>query len=248
MTTEELNAIIAKAEGGDITAMNRLTQIYCEVPDFIDHEQAAKWFLELIKRDCDSNSGVYENTGYNKELYAKIKTVILNSTTEEEMMSAMSGDNGGSLLGGAISFTTSSAKSYINQAEKAILRNISHKEEQSRIAAEEEEKCRRKEEEARKKAEAEAELARRKAEEEKFENWAKRRGIVDYPKYIRAKGGGRMGGLTYSGYKNVREIYMRNRSYRGVLLLDKQYYLYCERLLLTLQTTNKEETKSQRKK
>lgn len=136
MTTEELNVIIAKAEAGDVAAMNRLTHIYGEVDGFINHEQSAKWFLELIKRDCDSNSGVYENTGYNKELYAKIKSIILNSTTEEEMMSAMSGDNGGSLLGGAISFTTSIAKSYINQAEATIQRNIENKEEQRRRAAE----------------------------------------------------------------------------------------------------------------
>lgn len=231
MITEELNAIIAKAEGGDVAAMNRLTHIYGEVDGFINHEQSAKWFLELIKRDCDPNSGVYESTGYNKELYAKIKSIILNSTTEEEMMSAMSGDNGGSLLGGAISFTTSSAKSYINQAEAVIQRNIAHKEEQNRIAAEEEEKCRRKEEDARKKAEAEAELARRKAEEEKFENWAKRRGIVDYKKYINANGDSKSGSLTYSEYKNVRKLYMRSRSYRGVLYLDKSYALYYERLM-----------------
>ena len=137
MTTEELNALIAQAEGGDVAAMNQLTHIYGEEDGFINHEQASKWFLELIKRDCDPNSGVYENTGNNKGLYEKIKNTILNSKTEEEMMSSLSrGSSGGSLLGGAMSFTSSKAKSYINQAEDAIQRNITYKEEQRRIAEE----------------------------------------------------------------------------------------------------------------
>ena len=112
----------AAEEYGNIFSMKNLTHIYGEEDGFINYEQAAKWFLELIKRDCDPNSGVYENTGYNKDLYEKVKNAVLNSATEEEMMSSMSGGNGGSLLGGAMSFTTSNAKSYINQAEEIIKR------------------------------------------------------------------------------------------------------------------------------
>ena len=139
MTIEESNALIAQAEGGDVSAMNQLTHIYGEEEGFINHEQAAKWFLELIKRDCNPNSGVYENTGYNKGLYEKIKIAVLNSATEGDMLSSLSGcPAGGSLLGGAMYFTTSNAKSYINQAEDAIQHNIEYNEEQRRIAAEEE--------------------------------------------------------------------------------------------------------------
>ena len=76
----------AAEECNNIWSMNRLTEIYGGIEGHINHEQAAKWFLELIKRDCDPNSGVYENTGYNKDLYMKIKNAILNSATEEEMM------------------------------------------------------------------------------------------------------------------------------------------------------------------
>ena len=116
MTTEELNALIAQAESGDVSAMNQLTHIYGVEEGFINHEQAAKWFLELIKRDCNLNSGVYENTGYNKGLYEKIKNAILNSKTEEEIMASLTGgSSGGSLFGGAFSITTSDAKNYINQ-------------------------------------------------------------------------------------------------------------------------------------
>ena len=158
MTTEELNALIAQAEGGDVSAMNQLTHIYGEEEGFINHEQAAKWFLELIKRDCEAErqqtggmmvpdgkggmmvphisvstggmmapppppgmSRVYENTGYNKDLYEKIKNAILNSKTEEEMMASLTGgSSGGSLLGGSISVVSSNAKSYINQAEEVL--------------------------------------------------------------------------------------------------------------------------------
>ena len=165
MTTEELNALIAQAESGDVSAMNQLTHIYGVEEGFINHEQAAKWFLELIKRDCNLNSGVYENTGYNKGLYKKIKNAVLNSATEGDMLSSLSRcPAGGSLLGGAMYFTTSNAKSYINQAEDAILRNIEYKEEQRRIAAEEKARKRAEEERARREAE---ERARREREEKK---------------------------------------------------------------------------------
>ena len=165
MTTEELNALIAQAESGDVSAMNQLTHIYGVEEGFINHEQAAKWFLELIKRDCNLNSGVYENTGYNKGLYKKIKNAVLNSATEGDMLSSLSRcPAGGSLLGGAMYFTTSNAKSYINQAEDAILRNIEYKEEQRRIAAEE--KARKRAEEERLRREAE-ERAKREREERK---------------------------------------------------------------------------------
>ena len=97
-------------------------------------------------------SRVYENTGYNKDLYEKIKNAILNSKTEEEMMSSLyRGSSGGSLLGGAMSFTTSNAKTYIDQADKAIQHNIAYKEEQRRKAEEEE---------ARRKAEEQAKLSK----------------------------------------------------------------------------------------
>ena len=82
MTTDELNALIAQAEGGDITAMKRLTQIYCEVPGFIDYEKAAKWFYALIQKDSDLNSKTYEKTGYNKLLYGKLKDIVLNAISE----------------------------------------------------------------------------------------------------------------------------------------------------------------------
>ena len=85
MTTEELNALIAKAEAGDVTAMNELTHIYSEEDGYINSEQAAKWFLALIQKDCDPNSGVYEKTGYDKELYDKIKDNVLNSITEDDL-------------------------------------------------------------------------------------------------------------------------------------------------------------------
>ena len=178
MTTEELNALIAQAERGDISAMNQLTHIYGEIGGYIDREQAAKWFLTLIQKDCDPNSGVYEKTGYNKDLYEKIKNAILNSASENDMSSLFGSSSGGSLLSGSISFTSSNAKSYINQAEEAIKQNIIYKKgEARRIAAEEarrraeEEARRRAEEEARRRAEEEArriakEEARRRAEEE----------------------------------------------------------------------------------
>ena len=108
---------------GNIYSMKELTQIYGELDGYINYEQAAKWFLELIKRDCDSNSGVYDNTGYNKDLYAKIKNAVLNSNTGEEMIemiSSMSEGNGGSLFGRAMSFTTTNAKSYINKTEEIL--------------------------------------------------------------------------------------------------------------------------------
>ena len=271
----------AAEELGSVNAMNTLTHIYGEEEGFINHEQAAKWFLELIKRDCDPNSGVYENTGYNKDLYEKIKDNVQYSMTEEDasnlekakallrektlilfrqsfinsiqiirdnllnelkdipftpgedfdstkkaqkeylynvvekwkylvkqgvsnvnkeihiqsaiikgfsyigtyiqanlptplreipftpgvddMQSAVqvvqdyiqriitkTNDivkENSSMLGYALSFTTSNAKSYINQAEEAIQRNIEYKEEQRRIAAEAEERARREREE-----------------------------------------------------------------------------------------------------
>ena len=139
---------------GNIYSMKELTNIYGTFDGYINQEQAAKWFLELIKRDCDPNSGVYENTGYNKELYAKIKNAVLNSKTEEEMMSSMSGGMGGSLLGGMMSFTTSNAKSYINQAEETIQRNENAKAaEAARKQAEAEEARRQAEEQARREKE-----------------------------------------------------------------------------------------------
>ena len=144
----------AAEEGNNIWSMNRLTEIYGELDGHVNYEQAAKWFLELIKRDCDPNSGVYENSGYNKDLYAKIKNAVLNSKTEEEMMSSMSGGMGGSLLGGMMSFTTSNAKSYINQAEETIQRNENAKAaEAARKQAEAEEARRQAEEQARREKE-----------------------------------------------------------------------------------------------
>ena len=194
MTTEELNALIVQAESGDVSAMNQLTHIYGEEDGFINYEQAARWFFELIKRDCEAErpqtggmmapppppgmSRVYENTGYNKGLYEKIKNAILNSKTEEEIMASLTGDSsGGSLLGGACSITTSDAKNYINLSEEAIQRNIEYKERQRREAEEkarkeaEEEERRRKEEERRREEEEKArkeadEAARKKAEAE----------------------------------------------------------------------------------
>lgn len=173
------------AEQNDIWSMNRLTEIYGEEEGFINHEQAAKWFLELIKRDCETErpqtggmmapppppgmSRVYENTGYNKDLYEKVKNAVLNSATEEEMMSSMSGGSGGSLLGGAMSFTTYNAKSYINQAEEAIQRNIEYKEEQRRKAAEEEARKRAEEERARREAEERARHEREERERQERE-------------------------------------------------------------------------------
>lgn len=156
---------LAKAadEFRNVWSMNRLTDIYGTFDGFINHEQAAKWFLTLIQKDCDPNSGVYENTGYNKGLYEKIKNAVLNSATEGDMLSSLSGcPAGSSLLGGAMYFTTSNAKSYINQAEEAIQRNIAYKEEQRRKAAEEEARKRAEEEKARREAE---ERARREREE-----------------------------------------------------------------------------------
>ncbi len=173
MTTEELNALIAQAESGDVPAMNQLTHIYGEEEGFINHEQAAKWFFELINRDCNLNSGVYENTGYNKGLYGKIKNAVLNSVTEGDMLSSLSGcPAGGSLLGGAMHFTTSNAKSYINQAEEAIQHNIEYKEEQRRIAAEEEVRKRAEEERLRREAEERAKREREERERQEREKRA----------------------------------------------------------------------------
>ena len=124
MITEELNALIAKAEAGDITAMNRLTQIYCEVPDFIDYEQAAKWFLALIQKDSDLNSKTYEKTGYNKLLYGKLKDIILNGISENEASSFMNIDNhaatDGSLFGRQVVSASPNAKFYIKKAEECL--------------------------------------------------------------------------------------------------------------------------------
>lgn len=128
MTTEELNALIAQAEGEDITAMNRLTQIYCEVPDFIDYEQAAKWFLALIQKDSDLNSKTYEKTGYNKLLYGKLKDIVLNDISENEASSFMNIANQaateGSLFGRQVVSASPNAKSYIKKAEECIQKKI----------------------------------------------------------------------------------------------------------------------------
>ena len=124
MTNEELNAIIAKAESGDITAMNRLTQIYCEVPGFIDYEQASKWFLALIQKDSDLNSSTYEKTGYNKLLYGRLKDIVLNGISENEASSFMNIDNqaatDGSLFGRTVVSASLQAKKYIKQAEEEL--------------------------------------------------------------------------------------------------------------------------------
>lgn len=119
MTTEELNALIAQAERGDISAMNQLTHIYGESDGYTNIEQAAKWFLALIQKDCDPNSDVYEKTGYNKDLYEKVKNAVLNSVSDSNM-SLLSGTSSSSLLGNSIYFTSSNTKSYINQAEETI--------------------------------------------------------------------------------------------------------------------------------
>jgi len=113
---------LAKAadECGDIWSMNKLTYIYGELEGYTNNEQAAKWFLELIKRDCDPNSGVYEKTGYNKDLYEKVKNAILNSASEGDMSSLSGSSSGGSLLGGSISIVSTNAKSYISQAEEVL--------------------------------------------------------------------------------------------------------------------------------
>ena len=237
MTTEELNALIAQAEGGGVGAMNQLTHIYGEEEGFINHEQAARWFLELIKRDCEPNSGVYENTGYNKDLYEKIKNAILNSATEDDMLSSLSGGPaGGSLLGGAFSITTSNAKNYINQAEEIVQKNKIYKEEEERRRQEKEERRRQEE--------------RRNAEIRRLKNDRFLKHGVEYLKSLRASGGGEGGGLTYSQYKGVRELYMKHKSYKGVRLLDKQYIKYCKLLLeeISRATEQEEKIKSQRKK
>lgn len=237
MTTEELNALIAQAEGGDVSAMNQLTHIYGEEEGFINHEQAAKWFLELIKRDCDPNSGVYENTGYNKGLYEKIKNAVLNSATEGDMLSSLSGcPAGGSLLGGAMYFTTSNAKNYINQAEEIVQKNKIYKKEEERRRQEEE---RHHQEEYRRNEEL------RRLKNDRFLKHG-----VEYLKSLRASGGGDGGSLTYLQYKRVRELYMKHKSYTGVRLLDKQYIKYCKLLLeeISRATEQEEATKFQRKK
>ena len=133
---------LAKAadECGDIWSMNKLTYIYGELEGYTNNEQAAKWFLALIQKDCDPNSGVYEKTGYNKDLYEKVKNAILNSASENDMSSLLGSASGGSLLGGSISFTSSNAKSYINQAEAAVKRKIEYKAEETRRMLEEEER------------------------------------------------------------------------------------------------------------
>lgn len=116
---------LAKAadEFGNVWSMNRLTDIYGTFDGFINYEQAAKWFLELIKKDCDPNSGVYEKTGYNKDLYEEVKNAILNSSSENDILSSLSGStSGGSLLGGSISVVSSNAKSYISQAEELLIK------------------------------------------------------------------------------------------------------------------------------
>ena len=146
MTTEEFNAIIAKAEAGNVPALNVLTHIYGELEGYVNYELAAKYFLALIQKDTNPYSSVFEKTGYNKDLYEKVKNAILNSTTEEEMVSSLSaGGNGNSLLGGTFPITTSNANSYINQAEEIL---------KCKQAASEETK-RKEEEEKAQKAEAE---------------------------------------------------------------------------------------------
>ena len=114
----------AADECGDIWSMNKLTYIYGELEGYINNEQAAKWLLTLIQNDCDPNSGVYENTGYNKDLYEKIKNAILNSASENDMSSLSGSSSGGSLFGGAISIASSNAKSYINQAEELLTKKV----------------------------------------------------------------------------------------------------------------------------
>jgi len=119
--SEEFKTIIAKAEVGNVPAMNVLTHIYGELEGYVNYELAAKYFLALIQKDTNPYSGVFEKTGYNKDLYEKVKNAVLNSTTEEEMVSSLSaGGNGNSLLGGACPITTSNAKSFISQAEEIL--------------------------------------------------------------------------------------------------------------------------------
>lgn len=109
------------ANQGDVWSMNKLTYIYGELDGYINQEQAAKWFLALIQKDCDPNSGVYEQTGYNKDLYEKIKNAILNSASGNEMSSFSGSSSGGSLLGKSIYFTSSNATSYIYQAIRQLI-------------------------------------------------------------------------------------------------------------------------------
>jgi hypothetical protein len=124
MTTEELNALIAQAEGGDVAAMNQLTHIYGEEDGFINYEQAARWFFELIKRDCDPDSGVYENTGFNKDLYGKLKDIVLNAITEIEAPSFMNMNGqaatNSSLFRHFIITDSPQAKIYIKQSEEKL--------------------------------------------------------------------------------------------------------------------------------
>lgn len=109
------------AELGNIMSMNKLTYIYGELDGYINYTQAAKWFLALIQKDCDPNSGVYEKTGYNKDLYEKVKQTILNSASVNDMLSlSVSASSDSSLFGGVIFLPSSNAKIYINQAEETI--------------------------------------------------------------------------------------------------------------------------------
>ena len=60
MTTEELNALIAQAEGGDVSAMNQVAHVYSDNADFKDSEKAFIWYkksAELGNVNSMSNLG-----------------------------------------------------------------------------------------------------------------------------------------------------------------------------------------------
>ena len=60
MTTEELNALIAQAEGGDVSAMNQVAHVYSDNADFKDSEKAFIWYkksAELGDVNSMSNLG-----------------------------------------------------------------------------------------------------------------------------------------------------------------------------------------------
>lgn len=73
MTTEELNALIMQAEGGDVSAMNQLTHIYGRKKEYV---AALKWYRILIQIDNNPQLREYHNTNYNRLVCEKIIGVL----------------------------------------------------------------------------------------------------------------------------------------------------------------------------
>ena len=116
MTTEELNALIAQAEGGDVSAMNQLTHIYAKRGE---NTAALKWFRILLREENDPKSKFYHNTKYDKALCEKIVGTIENTISDIKMDNIRTESASGmSLFSNAVVFVSKQAQSDIRIIRK----------------------------------------------------------------------------------------------------------------------------------